>query len=146
MTIPAFTRCKTQLTEKEVEFSLRLARVRIHMERVIGRLKNKYTILQLDAIKIQMTWLKLIILISYAALTNLFPGIVPYCFFWDWQLSLQYHYPCGFRVRPTHTKWNHSLMHSSLSHATILLDTSLLHTNNIFWQGLLQWLQVGLRQ
>lgn len=44
--IPSFTRGKSQLTQREVEFSQRLARVRIHVERVIGLMKNKYTILQ----------------------------------------------------------------------------------------------------
>ena len=35
-----------QLTQKEVEYSARLTKVQIHVERVIGLLKNKYTILQ----------------------------------------------------------------------------------------------------
>ena len=43
--IPSFTRGKKQLAMEEVEFS-RLSKVRIHVERVIGLLKNKYTILQ----------------------------------------------------------------------------------------------------
>ena len=42
--IPAFTKGKKQLSQ-EVEYSQRLAKVRIHVERVIGLLK-KYTILQ----------------------------------------------------------------------------------------------------
>ena len=46
LAIPAFTRGKSQLTQKEVEFSHRLAKVRIHVERVIGLMKNKYTLLQ----------------------------------------------------------------------------------------------------
>ena len=44
--IPAFTRGKKQLTQWEVEYSARLVKVRIHIERVIGHLKNKYTILR----------------------------------------------------------------------------------------------------
>ena len=44
--IPAFTRGKTQLTQKEVETSQQLSRVRIHVERVIGLMKNKFTILK----------------------------------------------------------------------------------------------------
>lgn len=44
--IPAFTRGKKQLSLQEVEYSKRLSKVRIHVERVIGLLKNKYTILQ----------------------------------------------------------------------------------------------------
>ena len=44
--IPAFTRGKSQLSREEVEKSRRLARVRIHVERVIGQLRKKYKILQ----------------------------------------------------------------------------------------------------
>ena len=43
--ISAFTRGKTQLSQREVEVSKQLSMVRIHVERVIGLLKNKYTIL-----------------------------------------------------------------------------------------------------
>ena len=44
--IPSFTRGKKQLSVQEVECSQRISKVRIHIERVIGLLKNKYTILQ----------------------------------------------------------------------------------------------------
>ena len=44
--ITAFTRGKVQLTQRYVEVSNKLSQVRIHVERVIGLLKNKYTILQ----------------------------------------------------------------------------------------------------
>ena len=44
--IPAFTRGKAQLSQREVEMSKKLSQVRIHVERVIGLLKNKYTLLQ----------------------------------------------------------------------------------------------------
>ena len=44
--IPAFTRGKQQLSQKEVETSQRLSTVRIHVERIIGLLKNRYTILK----------------------------------------------------------------------------------------------------
>lgn len=37
---------KKQLSQREVETSQQLSRVRIHVERVIGLLKNKYTILK----------------------------------------------------------------------------------------------------
>ena len=46
LAIPAFTRGKRQLLLQEVEESKRLSRVRIHVERVIGLLKQKYTILE----------------------------------------------------------------------------------------------------
>lgn len=44
--IPSFTSGKSQLSLEEVEYSKRLSKVRIHVERVIGLLKNKYTVLQ----------------------------------------------------------------------------------------------------
>lgn len=43
--IPAFTKGKKQLSREEVEQSRQLSRVRIHVERVIGRLRKKCTIL-----------------------------------------------------------------------------------------------------
>ena len=44
--IPAFTRGKSQLTQREVEYSKQLSTVRIHVERVIGQLKKKFKILK----------------------------------------------------------------------------------------------------
>ena len=41
--IPAFTRGKGQLEKVEVDWSKELSLVRIHVERVIGSLKQKYT-------------------------------------------------------------------------------------------------------
>ena len=53
--IPAFTRGKTQLSQQDVERSKELSKVRVHVERIIGMLKSKYTILQgtlpIDVIK-----------------------------------------------------------------------------------------------
>ena len=46
LAIPAYTRGKEQLSLEEVEQSKRLSRVRIHVERVIGQLKQKHTILE----------------------------------------------------------------------------------------------------
>ena len=43
--IPAFTRGKDQLSQNEVETSKQLSAVRIHVERVIGLLKNRYSII-----------------------------------------------------------------------------------------------------
>ena len=44
--IPSFTRGKNQLSQRDVEMSKQLSRVRIHVERVIGLLKNQYLILK----------------------------------------------------------------------------------------------------
>ena len=44
--VPPFTRGKKQLSSIEVESARKLSRVRIHVERVIGVLKQKYTIFQ----------------------------------------------------------------------------------------------------
>ena len=43
--IPAFTKGKKQLTGIEVEQTRRTANVRIHVERVIGNIRKKYSIL-----------------------------------------------------------------------------------------------------
>ena len=43
---PPFTRGKTQLEKIEVDWSRELSIIRIHVERVIGVLKQKYIILQ----------------------------------------------------------------------------------------------------
>ena len=84
--MPAFTRGKNQLSQVEVERSRRLARVRIHVERVIGQLRKKYTILRntlpvslikcpSDSDKTNCTIDR--ILTVTAALTNLPPSVVP---------------------------------------------------------------------
>ena len=44
--MPAFTTGEIQLSQQEVEVSQRIARVQIHVRRVIEEMKNKYTILQ----------------------------------------------------------------------------------------------------
>ena len=45
LNLPAFTRGKDQLTPLEVEETRSIANVRIHVERVIGCVRQKYTIL-----------------------------------------------------------------------------------------------------
>ena len=44
--IPAFTKGKKQLLPLEVESTRKIANVRIHVERVIGCVQQKYSILQ----------------------------------------------------------------------------------------------------
>lgn len=46
LAIPAFTRGKNQLDPLDVERTQGIANVRIHVERVIGLLRQKYSILQ----------------------------------------------------------------------------------------------------
>ena len=43
--IPPFTRGKKQLSKVEIETARQLSHVRIHVERVIGMIRQKYTIL-----------------------------------------------------------------------------------------------------
>ena len=83
--IPAFTRGKQQLTAREVETTRRLARLRIHVERVIGQMRKKYQILQrtlpISLIKCpsdcekDSCFIDRILLVS-AALTNLSKSVV----------------------------------------------------------------------
>ena len=85
LVIPSFTRGKKQLSLQEVECSHRIAKVRIHVERIIGLLKNKYTILQGT---LPVTLLKRKhdtdtafidkVLIVCSALVNLSPTVVPH--------------------------------------------------------------------
>ena len=65
--IPSFTRGKKQLSLEDVERSKQLSQVRIHVERVIGLLKNKFTILKgpIPVNVITILTLILLILISY---------------------------------------------------------------------------------
>ena len=46
LNIPAFTKGKSQLDLVDVEKTRKIANVRIHVERIIGILRKKYTILQ----------------------------------------------------------------------------------------------------
>ena len=46
LNIPAFTKGKEQLDPIDIEKTRKIANVRIHVERVIGSLRQKYTILQ----------------------------------------------------------------------------------------------------
>lgn len=83
--LPSFTKGKTQLSNADVETTRRLARVRIHVERVIGQLRKKYKILQqtlpINIIQVptdknEPNCLIDRILIVTAALTNLSPSVV----------------------------------------------------------------------
>ena len=83
--IPAFTRGKKQLSAKEVEETRKIANVRIHVERVIGLVRRKYSILQ-GILPIQLVTARRggdlapidKIAIICCALTNLSESIVPF--------------------------------------------------------------------
>ena len=88
LAIPAFTKGKDQLDPVDVEGTRGIANVRIHVERVIGVLRRKYTILsgilpidflQCDPKGSQEAKIPMIdrIITVCAALTNLCDGIVP---------------------------------------------------------------------
>ena len=82
--IPPFTKGKLQLNKVEVDWSRELSMIRIHVERVIGVLKQKYTILQ-STLPIKLIHTSKDCNISpidkvvsvCSALVNLFPGVVP---------------------------------------------------------------------
>ena len=84
---PAFTRGKSQLSKSEVEMTRVLARVRIHVECVIGQIGKKFKIFQntlpvslikcpADCDKPNCTIIDKILIVT-AALTNLCPSVVP---------------------------------------------------------------------
>ena len=88
LAIPAFTRGKDQLDPVDVEGTRGIANVRIHVERIIGLLRRKYTILskilpidflQCDPNGSQEAKIPMIdrIITVCVALTNLSNGIVP---------------------------------------------------------------------
>ena len=88
LAIPAFTKGKDQLDPVDVEQTRGIANVRIHVERVIGLLRRKYTILsgilpidflQCDPTGSQEAKIPMIdrIITVCAALSNLSNGIVP---------------------------------------------------------------------
>ena len=86
LAIPAFTRGKQQLSKREVESTRELASVRIHVERVIGTLRQKYTILNgpveipftNNDITCNLTTFDKIVMVS-CALNNLCESVVPIC-------------------------------------------------------------------
>ena len=84
LVIPAFTKGKKQLSQEEVEMSKQLAHVQIHVERVIGLLKNKYTLLKgpIPVSLLQHTEHSPVpsidkIIVVCSALTNLSDSVVP---------------------------------------------------------------------
>lgn len=72
--IPSFTRGKTQLSPYEVEYSRRIARVRIHVERMMDRLKNFRILAQ--KMPISMVPHANNIMTVCAAIVNMHPNII----------------------------------------------------------------------
>ena len=85
LVIPAFTKGKSQLDPIDVEKTRGIAHVRIHIERVIGLLRRKYSILDgilptdylSTSAKDQSLLIDQVLRVS-AALTNLCPPNVPF--------------------------------------------------------------------
>ena len=84
LVIPAFTKGMAQLDPLDVERSRGIARVRIHVERVIGLLRRKYTILEgtlptkfLSSTQSQGPLIDSILRVC-SALVNCCPSIVPF--------------------------------------------------------------------
>ncbi|EDO41516.1 predicted protein, partial [Nematostella vectensis] len=85
LAIPAFTRGKDQLDPVDIEKTRGIANVRIHVERVIGLLRQKYTMLQatlpIDYLTISKgnscPTIDRIIRVC-ASLTNLCPSVIPF--------------------------------------------------------------------
>ena len=86
LAIPAFTRGKNQLDPLDVECGLGIANMRIHFERVIGLLRQKYSILQgilqMDYLTCSEKSGKIPLIDRMIrvceALTNLSPSVVPF--------------------------------------------------------------------
>ena len=84
LVIPSFTRGKKQLNPEDVELPRHIANVRIHVERVIGSIKQYYSLLD-RALPIvfllnrdeSLITLDKIVLIC-CALVNLCPSVVPF--------------------------------------------------------------------
>ena len=80
--IPAFTKVKKQLEGITVEQTRNIANVRIHVERVIGNVHNKYSILSATqpidfVVSSNVTTLDKIVLVS-CALVNMCDSVVPF--------------------------------------------------------------------
>ena len=83
LVIPFFSRGKKQLNPEDVELMRRIVNVRIHVERVIGSIKQKYSLLDrtlpIDFLlnRDESLTLDKIVLIC-CALVNLCPSVVPF--------------------------------------------------------------------
>ena len=84
MAIPSFTKGKKQLTGIDVEQTRRIANVRIHVERVIGFIRQKYTFLSgtlpIDFITPRDDGIPLIdkVVVVCCALSNICDSVIPF--------------------------------------------------------------------
>ena len=83
--IPAFTRGKSQLYACDVQKTRKLAHLRIHIERVIGVVRQKYTILEsqvpIDYLVSKDTQTETVmdkIVFICCCLTNLCESVIPF--------------------------------------------------------------------
>lgn len=82
--IPSFTKGRAQLSPIDVETTRKIASVRIHVERVIGLVRNKYTMLQdklpIDFLRSDDGELRVVDKIVHVAcaLTNMCDSVVPF--------------------------------------------------------------------
>ena len=70
--LPPFTRGKKQLSKSQVDLSRQLSRVRIHVERVIGVVRQKYSILSSYFIMCVLKMKELVLLIKLSQFVVLF--------------------------------------------------------------------------
>ena len=85
LTTPSFLTSKVRLTRRETAFSRKVSNVRIHVERVIGRLRRNFKILTdrvpihlLRSGKDKFAFLDKIVFVC-CCLTNANPSVVPPC-------------------------------------------------------------------
>ena len=81
LSIPAFTKGKDQLYSIDLEKNREIANVRIHVERVIGLLRQNYTVLQgtlpIDFLSSNGNKIDRTVRVC-SSLTNLCPPIIPF--------------------------------------------------------------------
>lgn len=82
--IPSFTKGKSQLSALDIEQTRTIAHVRIYVERVIGLVRNKFTILQqtvpidfLISVQDEMPEIDKIVTVC-CALANICESVVPF--------------------------------------------------------------------
>ena len=123
---PPFTKGKKQLEKQEIEGSRELSTVCIHVERVIGLLKQKYTILQgvlpinfissingdsdeavVDKIVKCVVHVSICVHLLYHWNNNIIYFFFHLLNFGSKRHEGQYHLPLGGLRIPTHSKWKH---------------------------------------